>query len=129
VLSAMLLSMNAKAIPVSSKGETTPLETSPTSKPLTKTFMPGARSRLEPSLIPWSLRGVPVARASLMVSLPLKDLVLLMTHPRPAAIGDKFSSSSCPYRGNPASTRKVSREPRPQAATPELRRAFQSASA
>src|ERR1700722_14456713 len=75
VFNATLESINANAIPQSSSGEYTPLDTNPTTRPLTFTSIPGTVRRLPSSRTPWTLVGVPETRAALISSEPMNDFV------------------------------------------------------
>jgi hypothetical protein len=96
-----------------SVGLNVPLVTSPTGCPSFTTGEPCRAIRRPSSSSPTSLRFGPDSATCRSVGAPMNSFVKSTAQPRPAEIGSVWSVSSWPYSGMPASSRSVSRAPRP----------------
>src|SRR5574337_399055 len=120
----------ANAIALSRVGAKLPDRISPS--PLAaSTFWPWRSTPLPSSTRPIITRGTPLAFCRSSAARPMKSRPgsSETVQPRLASHGVTFSSMSWPYRFMPASSRKVSRAPRPAGFTPAACSASHSATA
>ena len=102
-------------------GENPPDVTMPMSLPSCLSNTPSRTGRAPLAKRPTRCRLGPLANSSRMIDAPGKSAASRRffdsANVRPAVVGVMVSSSSCPHKGSPASSRNVSRAPSPARVT------------